>query len=492
MIDVPHVPWYLDCDPRPAQIEALLRSYYGLTTRDHKDEDSEPYKLAHYGAPARGWGHFLEMRVGKTPTALNEFAMFQATGAAKKLLVVAPSRYVFGWQSEIQRFGVNVNSSVLLSSQKNDYWRNATRLSCLIASYESLVSTGIQQILEDFVDGDTMIVADESVYIKNAQSNMFKVMLRLSKQAGPVRALSGLPAPNAPFDLWSQLRFLGFLDGFAFHPFKHTFTKMGGFKNKQAKGAKNVEQLDEMLEQMCFRAKRRDWAVKLDTDYETAKIAMTPEQLKMYDQMEQEYILWLSEDVVTADQATVKHMKLQQISSGFVYDDEGDVHELVPIEKTPKFKDLVARLDNEFDSKVLIIAHYRATIDRLMRGLEKYKPSFILGAQRMKEMGLNVELEKEIFNNVPTRRVLIGQSKAIKYGHTLMGSRARPCLDLVFFENSYSLDDRAQSEERPQGHGQVAPLHVLDYQSSPVEGKIIARLREKKSVSDVLMTHYRD
>lgn len=494
MTKIPFVPWYLDCEPRPVQIEALTRSYYGLATKPEvTGRYSEPILLAHHGNPAPGWGHFMEMRLGKTPTALNEFEMFRREHDIKQLLVVAPNRYTHGWASEIDRFMQGSLSNIVMRSDNRPLVKRAINrgVNTLIVAYESLVSEANRQILFDFVDDRTMVVADESVKIKNRTSNMFKTCQRLANEAAIARALTGWPTPQAPYDLWSQLRFLGFLEGMAFHAFKFRFTKMGGFKMKMPQGLINEDLLNNLLFDMSFRARRKDWGTKLESDYEEASIDMLPEQKAAYHKMEQDFVYWLTEETaVTASHAAAKHMKLQQISSGFIRDEAGEVHEVVPIEKTPKLMDLVDRLDNEINTKVIVMAYFRPTIERLMAGLTKYKPCLIAGNKHMKQYGRDVETEKTKFNSGGAR-VLVAQVNAVKYGHNLMGSPMDPCHDIVYFENSYNLDDRIQSEERPQGEGQQAPINILDYFSSPVERAVVRRLQQKKDVASALFEHYK-
>ena len=108
MTRIPIVPWYLNCEPREAQIEALSRSVYGVKTRDHWLDPQHPEQIQSFdGSPYKGWGHFLEMRVGKTPTALNEFLIlkndFEFTN---KMLIMTPNKYKLDWGKEAERFGI--------------------------------------------------------------------------------------------------------------------------------------------------------------------------------------------------------------------------------------------------------------------------------------------------------------------------------------------------------------------------------------------------
>jgi len=66
--------WMLNGEPRPVQVEALKRSY--------KKE---------------GWGHFLDMRLGKTATVINEFAQYIHDFDMRYMLVLTPNRFKPDW-----------------------------------------------------------------------------------------------------------------------------------------------------------------------------------------------------------------------------------------------------------------------------------------------------------------------------------------------------------------------------------------------------------
>ncbi len=213
---------------------------------------------------------------------------------------------------------------------------------------------------------------------------------------------------------------------------------------------------------------------------------MTDVQKQHYRTMEEDFIVWLdSGDAVTAEQVITKRMKMQQISSGFIYDEHKQPQWLLDPKRVPKLVDLKDDLSNQITDKVIIIAYYRATIDMLLEQLREFNPAVIRGGQQH-----DTDAEKERFNGDPSCRIIIGQEVAIKYGHTLMGTLEDPCQTIAYFENSYSLDDRAQTMERPQGEGQTQGITVLDYHSGGVEADIIAALQRKESIADAIMNYY--
>lgn len=491
-IVIPEVRWLLDCDPRPAQIEATLRSYHGIATRDHVDAEQQPRILSHGLMPAIGFNHFMQMRLGKTPTALNEFMLFKADHGLNKALIVSPNKYKWTWQLEAEKFGVDVPVCVLDTANRKEAQQfvRTAKEGILVVHYEAFNNEANKGIIDAWVDKKTYMPFDESVLIKNPQARTTKAAILTADRAAVVRTLTGLPAPQSVCDLWSQLRVTRHTSGTNFYAFRGRYARMGGFKNKKVVGGRNEEELDAKLNQWAFRAKRRDWTDYLESDYEITSLSMLPEQKSMYDQMNEDFIVWLNDDeLVSAEQVITKRMKMQQIASGFIFDEHGVPRVLVPMEKTPKFIDLKDMLDNYIDGKVIVFAHYRHTISELYRLLKPYGVSLIAGDQDMKKMDLNAEEEKRKFNG-GGNKVMIGQSASIKYGHTLMGVPGDRCETEVFFENSYSLDTRAQCEERPQGHGQQNSIAIVDYASCSVEKEIIRALQQKKNVAEAIMTAY--
>lgn len=492
--DIPGVDWLLALPPRPVQIEALARSYTGYAYRDHRDAPPVREALDHAGGPAAGWGHMLQMRCGKTPTLLNEYLLFRRDHGVRRALIWAPNKYKATWALECEKFGVDEETFVFESSRRKDFaeWMRKNDRGMVFVNYEATVQEDNMRLLAQWTDNETLMGADESIFIKNRESNTFKNIHELSKGAAVVRPMSGKPTTQGVHDLYSQLRLARKIDGMNFYQFRGRFATMGGFKGKKIIGIKNEDQLHALTRQCYFFAKRSDWATAIDSDYEKTTLVMTPEQAKAYDDMEKEFMVWLENgDIVSTEMVLTKHMKLQQISSGFIMDEFKVVHELVPFEKTPKFVDLIDRLENYTTGKVIIATNFVHTADMLVKYLARYNPAQIRGSVHMKKAGLDVDEEKYRFNNDPRCTIMIGQSKAIKYGHTLMGVPNCPCETTIFFENSYSLDDRAQLEERNQGEGQQSAINIVDYVSSPVEAGIIEALVRKESISAAILGYYK-
>lgn len=491
--EIKGIEWLLRGEPRPVQLEALARCYGGMQHREHKDAPICRRPMPYIG-PARGFCYFMEMRLGKTNALLNEYLLLRQRHGVKRLFILAPNRYKDAWKTEAEAFGVKEEIHVFDSKRR----QNAEEFirhegSILVSNYEALVSDANMQLFHRFVNEYTLVAADESVMIKNRRSFFFKRGLELAKKAQFVRILTGKPVVQGPHDLWSQLRFARQLDGWNYYAFRNTFCKMGGFKGKQVVGEQNIERLRELLATCSFIARRRDWGTNFMPDYEARHVGpMLPAQKKAYNEMKEDFITYLQQGTkITADQVITKHIKLQQISSGFVIDEDKMVHTLVEPAQLPKLVELLNALENEIQGKTIIICYYRHSLSVLMLALKQYYPAVLAGGDFMKKFALGTEQEKRRFNTDPQCRVLIGQIQAVKYGHQLMGTQDDPCLTIIYYENTYSLDDRAQSEQRNQGEGQQTGIHIIDLYSSEVERQIITALQRKESVSEKILGFYR-
>lgn len=487
------VEWHLNCKPREVQLEALLRSFYGFKSMETKDDDPNPVFLR--TGFAEGWAHFLEMRLGKTPTALAEFALFNAIHGISKIVIFSPNSYKDDWVNEAAKFGLTVPFKAYETSRAKDTMKfldtKGLKEFGLVVNYEALRYDSTKEILSEIIDKDTILVADESIKLKNPDTDTTKAAIAYSKEAGIVRELTGCPMTQGPHDMYSQLRFIRQISGQNYYGFRNRFCKMGGFKNKQVKGPKNEEELNSLISSCGFVAKRRDWGTPSKPEHYTVKFGLDPVQQKHYDEMDEDFITFLSakeEDYVTADQVVSKLMKLQQISSGFVYMPDGTVRELMPVEKTAKMKRLI-ELTEETPGKIIIPYHYGKSGDALMEVFKDYDPAVIRGKQWMTKNDRNPVDEKKKFNQ-SSCKIMVLQISAGKYGHDLSGRPGERCETMIFYENTYSLDDRIQIEMRNTAAVQDWSNIYLDLVASPVEMNAINALAKKENIVTAVLGAY--
>lgn len=475
--------WLLDSEPREVQLEALRRSYMGYKYRDDKDDPGNWRQIREW--PAVGWSHYMEMRLGKTPTVLNEFELFQRDHSIKRIVSIAPNTFKQGWVDEALKSGSSVPWGIWESNAHKEALALAKASKGnfgLSINYEALKGDNAKAFMNEWIDSQTMLVIDESIKIKDHSSLQTKLVLEAAKNAGVIRNLSGLPMTQGPQDLYTQFRAIRQLNGTNFYAFRNTFCKMGGFKSRKVVGARNPERLAELVDESSFVAKRKNWAIPLVPEYYVENLPMSDVQRQYYRSMDQEMTVWLDSRIeITVDMVITKLMKLQQISSGFIYTERGDAKLLMDPRKTAKMAKLLDMME-ETDTKVIVPYHYGESGNALYECLGKWNPAIIRSSEWMKERGITADEEKKRFNHSRDCRVMILQISAGKYGHDLSGNPQDRSTAMVFYENTYSLDDRTQIEARNTSAFQDWTNTYHDFVCSPVEKAAVTALAQKENI----------
>lgn len=433
-----------------------------------------------------GFGFFMEQGLGKTSTTYADFLEHAAMGMVDRMVVIAPNSFKGGWAEEQAKFSFPVEPVVFESGDNAGMIRRIKKgfkqRPALIINYEAIRHQGTRDVIAEFMrERNIFIAADESIKLKDPSSDQTKSALELSREAAMARVLSGKPIAQGPHDLWAQMKFIKQLPGFRYYPFKAAFCKMGGFKMKVVMGAQNEDVLAERIDPHVFRATKAEWTDLPPKVYTTREYTMTPEMKSMYRQMEEEFVLWLDENQhVAVDVAITKYIKLAQIQAGFIIDDDGKVHQLVEPKKNPRLNALEEIIRDEIVGKVSVVYNHKVVRPMLYERFAKYNPVHISGGMTPDE----IEHNKRVFNNDPSCRIIF-LTKAAKYGHTLLGTEEpeNHCSSQIFFENTYSLDDRSQLEDRSHRYGQVGEcMSYFDVVGTPLDRNATRALQRKESV----------
>lgn len=419
----------------------------------------------------REYGFFLEMGLGKTLLTLYEFSQELKAGRTDVLIIFCPNSLISTWKDEVRKHGFPFE--VVVKPESLSLVRPGM---VLIYNYESIIATS-GKLLPIIVSTYRCYLAfDESVQIKNFQSARWKNLRSWAKFASHVRLLSGRPMVQSPMDLWTQLTLLNAAVHSSPFAFRNTYCQLGGWQGKQVVGPKNLDKLREVLKQVSFHAKKKNWTDLPEKIYpHPREYKLTPEQLRIYQSMFNDMVVEIGTTVVSVQQAVHKTNKLQQAGSGIMIDEQGTTVEIMPFKDVPKVK-LVEEILDELDSKVIIFAHYRASVE----ALHKHFGGALINSGMTED---EIAGQKIMFNQDYNCKILVAQLSSAKYGHTLIGTDEYPCHTSIYFENNYSLDARIQSEDRNHRHGQKNIVTYIDLVGTPVEKKIINSLQDKNRTS---------
>lgn len=436
-----------------------------------------------------GFAYFMRQRLGKTWTAYAEFYLLRDKGEADWCVIICPNSLKQQWADAIEEVDIYTNILIYESQSKvkTDYWFKKNKGGgVIIINYESVSAFMKLKYWQNFDPSSTYLIADESTKIKEPTKKMSKACLELAAICKYTRVLTGKPRANSNADLWAQLKFIGATNR-VFFQHKHTFSLVGGYRGKQVIKDINTEMLREEMAPHCYIAPDK-YIVGFEKVYEPMRqIKMAPAQKAMYDKMEDDLLIELGGgEKITAPIALVKYLRLQQFSSGVAGDMDGNQHNIIDVRANPRIQLVKELLEDEIENKCIIICRFKLSIVNLYNELTRigYKCVTMTGG-----MGAQLDANKKQFNEDDETTILIAQTQVLSFGHTLCGPDHMPCDSVIFYENDFSLINRAQCESRPEKYGRNGAISYYDLYASKMDKYILKSLIKKEEGSLALMNY---
>ena len=422
----------------------------------------------------RKFGYFLEPGLGKTLLSLYEFNKLYQEGVVDVMIVVCPNSLIANWKAEVTKHGFSFPVLV-----KPDSVLQVKPGMVLLYNYESMNTLAGAKIPLILKVHRGYVAFDESVQVKNFRAGRWKNINGWRDLIAFTRVLTGRPMVQNVMDLWTQLTLAGARINTSPYAFRNEYAVMGGWQGKVPVGTKNFDRLQFLMDEVSFKARKQDWLDIPEKIYTTRQYEMTAEQNKLYKQMKNDMVAAISDATVSVMQKVHAVNKLQQIGSGFIINEDGGVLPIMPFDQVPKVR-LLEEIIEEIPDKIIIFAHYRASVEALH---SKFGGALISGGMTEDQIAEN----SHKFNNDPECTTMVAQMAAAKYGHTWLGTTDAPCHTTVYFENSYSLDARIQSEDRNHRIGQHNPVLYIDLVGTATDRRIIKILQDKDDVSKAIM-----
>lgn len=438
------------------------------------------------------FGLFMDMGTGKTKVGIDTMAYLWGINKIDAVLITAPNGVHRQWIQDQLKVHmpdtVSYKTAILdskiskLERDKLPDFFNKTGFLKILAVNTDLFSKITERVsmVEKFLKSNRVLwILDESTRIKTASANRTKLILKLCGHADYRRILTGAPITQGLEDLYTQFKFLhtGIIGQSSYFAFKTKYCKLGGFENRQIIGYNNVDDLHKRLQGHIFQCKKVDCLDLPQKIYQKLTVELTEEQKKAYDQIKKQYLLDVGQNQVSAALAITRIMKLQQIVCGFIVDDEGKTH-LINTKRPTVVKEL---LDDLGGKKVIIWCRYQNDIKILLQVLNAYNPVAYYGdtdADTRKE-----NLDKFIAD--PSCLVFLSNPSV---GGTGVDGLQRVCDTVIYYSNSFSAEDRWQSEDRVHRHGQTNSVTYIDLiAEKTIDEKIVKALLSKKSVAEFVM-----
>lgn len=261
---------------------------------------------------------FMVQRSGKTPVTLKFFCWLYHTRGVRRFLVVCPLSVVAVWEEQIREH-IEGHIPIFLAPEipTTDSYIWVIHYEWLVRNYKLLKKHAIQTA-----------VSDESHRIKNRNAKQSKRLWHLCRELLYKVILTGTPYGKSQFDFWAQFRFMNEqIWGTRFATFFEDYGKTGGFMGLKKEFHKELEpRLMRTVQQHAFYVSRKDVGLK-DPVITKLHFDLSKKERKHYETLEQELILQAKNWTVTTPLGVSQMMKLRQMTSGFVIDDEGVTRE---------------------------------------------------------------------------------------------------------------------------------------------------------------------
>lgn len=423
---------------------------------------------------------FLDPGLGKTKVLLDTAFWLYEQGKLDGLIVVSHISVAENWYiNEIPKHKWENVRSLMYRAQtpasKTAKLLEKGMFNILLTNKETLRSKKHMQTLQRLVDsGRWMFCVDESTCIKNPQAQQTKGALSLGSRAQYNRILSGEPMTNSPLDLLGQYKLIlpevfGKMSKTAFiQRFCSVVNKRyGGRQFQEVTGWSPSGK--EMFEKLVARCTTRLTKAQAGLDLPPCKVTkipiqMTPLQINAYQQMlHQSQVDLRNGEKVTVDVVVAKMIKLHQITSGLLRDEEGNWIEM----ESPKLKALGELVDKYGREPMVIWCNYRKDVERVTAFLQEKHGDFV----SMVYGGLTAKQRMQALEDFAngTNPWLVANPQSIGWGLTL----TQAC-KAVYYSHSYNYELRKQSEDRIHRIGQEA--EQVDYFNLVVEDTIDSKI----------------
>ena len=443
------------------------------------------------------FAYFMEMGTGKTKVLIDNLAMLYDKGKVDGALIIAPKGVVGTWYKQelpthlpdhIENVTVLWQPNITKKQQESldELFGTDNKLHILVMNVEALSTLKGKKFASSFLNShSSMMAIDESTTIKNSSAKRTKNILELSNMAKYRRIMTGSPVTKNPLDLYSQCEFLSpwLLNFQSFYAFRNRYAEM---KTIHARGRsiqvvnhfKNIGELSDKLKNFSYRVLKEDCLDLPDKIYIKRYVSLTPDQVRLYNQMKTAALAILNGKQVTSVTVLTQLMRLHQITCGHFTADDGSTQSV----DSNRLNELMSVLD-ETEGKAIIWANYQLSVGEIIQRIikEHGEDSYVhyYGLTSQEERQDNIRK----FQEDPKCRFLICTPQTGGYGITLTQANT-----VIYYSNGYDLEKRLQSEDRAHRIGQKKSVTYVDLiAEKTVDEKIVKALRKKINIASEVM-----
>lgn len=478
------------------KIDRLMEKY-GFKTRPFKHQAYE--FLKHRKDPERAM--LWSMRTGKSKATIDQACYAFSQGKIDAVLVVAPNGVHENWimrqipehhWENVPRRAMAWKLSALSGKKFADGWHGRytrfigekNRLFWFAVNSESITNVRSRKIIYDFMKKRrVLLVVDECDDFKTPGSKRTQMMRAVKRRAVMKRIMSGTTTLESPLDSFSQFELLkdNALGFQTYADFEKEYViyeiekSRGGKTYPVLKEYKNLDDLQKRIAKWSTVVLREDCSDLPDLMRVERFLVPTAAQLKIYRKLHREFEIEVGRKTISVGESAAKWVKLQQVLSGWVKDEFGDVH-MLPGEN-PRLEALVDEM-SWVTGQSIIWCVFRRDIAIVKKRLKKE------GLRVVEYHGgcSNAEKNKAVDGFQRGRYdAFIGQPDAGGRGLDLSAASL-----IVNYSHTFKARTRAQSEERGSKVGKEKMVVVDLLVPNSIDTHIRGVVGDKIDISSML------
>jgi SNF2 family DNA or RNA helicase len=461
---------------------------------------SHPYKFPPMGhqvvALKRAWKkpHFAlfhEMGTGKTFTTINLAAGRFLKDQIDSLVVICPTPIKLVWELELEKmcpvpYEVLTVQAGQASKEKLLYFteHKTDALKVVIVGVEALSQGNAFTVVRNFAKlNRPMAVCDESSKLKNAKTNRTKNAAAIARECLYRIILTGTPITQGMEDLFGQFQFLHpkIIGMRSYFQFRNMYCVMGGFEGKQVLGYQNTDALMKKVSPYIDIVKKDEVLDLPPKLFERIGVEPTKQQLKLIADLKHEFMANQDDKELMTRTVLERLTRFQQIIGGnFPFNEEEGGYSTEPIQgPNPKIDAVMDLLEDlPLDTKVIIWARFIPEIelirDRLRAKFGDQSTVTFYGKDGDDERKTSVH------------NFQVGDARFMVSNPSLggMGQTWTAATVVIYYSNSFSYEDRMQSEDRAHRKGQEHPVTYIDIEvNHPYDRMILAAVKRKGGIA---------
>ncbi|HPU49850.1 MAG TPA: DEAD/DEAH box helicase [Syntrophomonadaceae bacterium] len=422
-------------------------------------------------SPSRVGALFMEMGTGKSRTSM-ELANIRAN-KIDKVVWFTPVSLKLSVAQEIRKH-TDCEDIYVFDNKTNQH--NLPKVRWYVVGIESMSSSNrVVSAVNKLITERTMVVLDESSYIKGHNSKRTERLTFICSRAKYRLILTGTPLSQGVEDLFAQMRFLSpkILGYNSFYSFAANHLEYSDKYPDKVVRAHNVEWLAAKINPYVYQVRKQDCIDLPPKWYSTKWCYLTDEQCYWYSWLKDEFLMNVDPEYWDSHLLFKLFNGLQQVVSGFYHQRKGrkkwELHEFEN-NRPDLLADIVSEIPNE---QVIIWAKFMYDLEQIKKVLQDQGLSYVLytGQQNEKQK----EVAKQKFQSGDAQFFVATPSSG---GHGLTLNEAST---VIFYNNSFKYSERIQAEDRCHRIGQDKKVHYIDIVcADTIDERIMSAINSKE------------